>query len=238
MGWHEQGDGKLFLGVSIENGRIIDRGEMRLKTAMRKIVDDFNLHSVMSPAQSIIFRDINPADKPAIDAILKSHGVKQVEEYDMITRHSMACPALPLCGLAITEAERIMPSLSRRIHTQLDAMGLGDESILTRMTGCPNGCARPYVAELAFVGDGPNTYQVWLGGSPVLTRVGFAFADKVKVDTMEDFLQPIFTYFKNSRKQGEAFGDFVHRVRYVVSHPTASKSLTVWEVTQAFGCEC
>lgn len=212
MGWHEQGDGKLFLGVQIENGRIIDRGDMRLKTALRKIVDEYNLSMIMSPAQSLIFRDINPADRPAIDAILASHGVQAVEEYDLITRHSMACPALPLCGLAITEAERVMPSLTRRIQSLLDSMGLGSEPILTRMTGCPNGCARPYMAELAFVGDGPNTYQVWLGGSPGLTRVGYAFAEKVKIDTMEDFLRPLFQYFKNSRNAGEAFGDFVHRV--------------------------
>jgi sulfite reductase (ferredoxin) len=213
MGWHEQGDGKLFFGLSIENGRIRDfENGPKLKTAIRAIVDQFNLASMMSPAQSMVFRDIDPKDKPAIEKILKDNGVKMVEEYDLITRHSMACPALPLCGLAITEAERFIPELTRGIHKLLDGMGLGNEQILTRMTGCPNGCARPYMAELAFVGDGPSSYQVWLGGSPVLTRTGYAFAEKVKADKIYEFLTPLFSAFKAERKAGEAFGDWTHRV--------------------------
>lgn len=212
MGWHEQGDGKLFFGLHIDNGRIKDTDSMKLKTAIRAIVDKYSYSMVMSPAQSLIFKDIDPKDKADIEALLAKHGVKQVEAYDPITRHSMACPALPLCGLAITEAERIMPTLNKRVHTLLDAMGMGDEPILTRMTGCPNGCARPYMAELAFVGDGADSYQVWLGGSPVLTRTAYTYAEKVKIGDMETFLEPIFKYYKDNRKQGEAFGDFTHRI--------------------------
>ena len=213
MGWHEQGDGNLFLGISIENGRIKDfENGPQLKTLLRKIVDKYNLAMIMSPAQSLIFKDIKPADKAAIDALMAEHKVLPVEAYDPITRHSMACPALPLCGLAITEAERVIPDLTRRLHKLLDGMGLGDEQILTRMTGCPNGCARPYMAELAFVGDGPNSYQVWLGGSPVLTRTAFAFKEKVKMPDIEAFLTPIFAAYKKERKSGEAFGDWTHRV--------------------------
>ena len=120
--------------------------------------------------------------------------------------------ALPLCGLAQTEAERIMPSYLERIRVVMDKMGISDEEILIRMTGCPNGCARPYMAELAFVGDGPKSYQVWLGGSPVLTRTAYPFMAKMKADDLEVTMEPIFDMFIKQRQEFEAFGDFCHRV--------------------------
>jgi sulfite reductase (ferredoxin) len=212
MGWWEQGDGKLFYGLHVENGRVKDEGSFRLKTALRVLVDKYNLSMILSPTQSIIFRDIDPKDKPGIEAILQEHGLKPLEQVDPLNRLAMACPALPLCGLAQTEAERLMPSYLERIRSLLNSMGLGDEEILIRMTGCPNGCARPYMAELAFVGDGPKNYQVWLGGSPVLTRTGYPFKAKMKVDDLETTLKPILAMFKEQRKQFEAFGDFCHRV--------------------------
>eukprot|EP00624_Nannochloropsis_granulata_P007055 evm.model.NODE_600_length_6910_cov_24.721128.3 len=213
MGWHEQGDGKLFLGISVEQGRIrnFENGP-QLKSCLREIVDKYSLPMVMSPAQSVIFKGIKPEDKAGVEEIMRKHKVEGVESFDSITRHAMACPALPLCGLAITEAERVFPELTRNIHAMLEGMGLGEEQILTRMTGCPNGCARPYMAELAFVGDGANSYQVWLGGSPVLTRTAFAYQDKVKMPELLDFLKPIFETYKKERNAGEAFGDWTWRV--------------------------
>lgn len=212
MGWWEQGDGKLFYGQHIENGRVKDEGDFRLKTALRVLVDKYNLSMIMSPTQSIVMRDIDPKDKDNINAVLREHGVLPVEEVDPLNRLAMACPALPLCGLAQTEAERIMPSYLERIRAVLDNMNLSDEEILIRMTGCPNGCARPYMAELAFVGDGPKSYQVWLGGSPVLTRTAYPFMAKMKVDDLEKTLEPILAMFIQQREQFEAFGDFCHRV--------------------------
>jgi sulfite reductase (ferredoxin) len=159
MGWHEQGDGKLFYGLHMENGRIRDfeGKELKLKSAVRAIVDKYNVPMTMSPAQSMVLKDIDPKDKADIDALLASYGVKPVDDYDPITRHSMACPALPLCGLAITEAERAMPDLTRRLHALLEKHGLGGEQIMTRMTGCPNGCARPYMAGTCLHGG-----RLWL----------------------------------------------------------------------------
>ena len=157
MGWWEQGDGKLFYGLHVDNGRVKDEGEFRLKTCMRVLVDKFNLSMIISPTQSVIFRDIEPKDKVEIEQIMKDHGLKTLEEVDPLARLAMACPALPLCGLAQTEAERRMPSYIERVRAMLNKMNLDDEEILMRMTGCPNGCARPYMAELAFVGDGANT---------------------------------------------------------------------------------
>jgi len=212
MGWWEQGDGKLFYGLHIDNGRVKDEGDFRLKTALRVIADRFNLPMILSPTQSIIFRDIDPKDKPALEAIFAEHGIKPLEQVDPLNRLAMACPALPLCGLAQTEAERLMPSYLERIRAVMDRMGLSDEEILIRMTGCPNGCARPYMAELAFVGDGPKSYQVWLGGSPVLTRTAYPFMAKMNVDDLEKTLEPMFAMYLAQRDEFEAFGDFCHRV--------------------------
>jgi sulfite reductase (ferredoxin) len=123
----------------------------------------------------------------------------------------MACPALPLCGLAQTEAERIMPSYVVRVRALLDKMNLPGEEIVMRMTGCPNGCARPYMAELAFVGDGPRSYQVWLGGSPVLTRTAYPYMAKMDTDDLEKTMEPILAMFVQGRTEYEAFGDYCHR---------------------------
>lgn len=212
MGWWDQGDGKLFYGLHIESGRVRDIGEERLKTAMRLIVDKYNLDGVLSPSQSILLVDIDPKDKPGIETILREHGIQQIEEVDPLQRLAIACPALPLCGLAQNEAERVMPSYLNRLRALMNKMGLEDEEVLIRITGCPNGCARPYMAELAFVGDSPKTYQIWLGGSPVLTRTAYPFQSKVKDEELESFMEPIFAFFIEQRTAFEAFGDFCHRV--------------------------
>ena len=212
MGWWEQGDGKLFYGQHVDNGRVKDEGSFRLKSAMRALVDKYNLHSILSPTQSIIFRDIDPKDKDGIEAILREHGIAPIEDVDPNARLAMACPALPLCGLAQGEAERLMPSYIERMRGLLNKMNLPGEEILMRMTGCPNGCARPYMAELAFVGDGAKTYQLWLGGSPVLTRTAYPFMAKMDRDKLEETLEPILAMFIQQRMEFEAFGDFCHRV--------------------------
>lgn len=160
MGWHEQGDGKLFLGINIEQGRVKDFNGVSVKTALKKIVNELDLTMILSPTQSIIFKDIEPHQKPIIESILKENGILSIEEVDPLTRLSMACPALPLCGLAVAEAERRMPSFVAEVRELMNRLGLGKDEIMMRVTGCPNGCARPYMAELALVGDGPDLYQV------------------------------------------------------------------------------
>jgi len=212
MGWWDQGDGKLFYGLHIENGRVKDEGDFRLKTALRLLVDKYDLDMIMSPTQSVLFRDINPKDKDDIDAILLDHGIKPIEEIDPLNRLSMACPALPLCGLALTEAERTMPDYLGQVRNLLDKMNLNEEEILIRITGCPNGCARPYMAEVAFVGDGPKSYQLWLGGSPILTRTAYPYKAKMKNTEIEQTMEPILGMFIEQRYDFEAFGDFCHRM--------------------------
>ncbi len=213
LGWHEQGDGKLFLGISIVNGRIKDDGDFQLRTALREIVTKYQIPMRVTPHQNVLIYDLNPADRAEIDRILIAHGVQPDPiEIDSLVRLSMACPALPTCGLAVTESERVMPSVNERLRALLNQLDLPEEQFVTRMTGCPNGCARPYLAELGFVGSFPESYQVWLGGSPAQTRLAQVYTDKMHIDDLETFLTPIFTYFKQDRKPAESFGDFCDRV--------------------------
>lgn len=212
MGWHEQGDGKLFLGINVEQGRVKDIGDVKLKSALKKIVDELGLPMVLSPTQSIILKDIYPWQKENVEAILASHGIKPIEAVDGLVRLSMACPALPLCGLAITEAERRMPEWMANMRALLTKVGLEKEDLILRMTGCPNGCARPYMAELALVGDGPEAYQVWVAGSPILTRTAVTLANRIKWADMDAFVEPLLVNWRDNRLKGEAFGDFCHRV--------------------------
>jgi sulfite reductase (ferredoxin) len=215
MGWHEHGDGKLFLGLNVEQGRVKDEGGVNMKTLLRTLADaPYNLNMMLTPTQSIIIQGIDPSMKQEIEDVVHAHGVKLVEEIDPLTRLSIACPALPMCGLAINEAERVMPTYVERMRALLDKLDLGSEEIMMRMTGCPNGCARPYMAELAFVGDGPKSYQIWVGGSPVLEgRTGFALIDRVKMDSWEDTMEPLLKAFKAERSgPTEFFGDYCHRV--------------------------
>lgn len=211
LGWHEQGDGNLFLGLFIENGRIKDNEDLKLRTALRRIIDAYEFDMVVSPNQNIILKNIAPSQKDGIEAILKEHSVKLATEYDMNHRLSMACPALPLCGLAVTEAERFMPELVERMNALFAKEGV-TTPITMRVTGCPNGCARPYMGEIGFVGSSPNTYQIWLGGCPNQTRLAWTYMEKVKEVDFEATFTPILRMYKQKARPNEAFGDFCDRM--------------------------
>ena len=215
LGWHEQGDGKLFLGISIENGRIKNEGSFQLRTALREIVQQFGLPIRLTAHHNVIFYDIEPDQREAIQEILARCGVQaDPTAINPLVRYSMACPALPTCGLATTESERVMPSVLKRIEALLDKVGLEQEHFVVRMTGCPNGCARPYMAELGFVGSAPETYQVWLGGSENQTRLAQPYMDKMHINNLETELEPVFVYFRQSRQSGEKLGNFCDRVGF------------------------
>jgi sulfite reductase (ferredoxin) len=217
LGWHEQGDGKLFLGISVENGRVKDEGNFRLKTALKTLVEKFALPILLTPHQNVLFYDIQPSQRAEIDQILQNCGIKPVESIDPMVRYAMACPALPTCGLAVTESERAIPAVLDRIRTLLNRLGLEQDHFVVRMTGCPNGCARPYMAELGFVGITPETYQVWLGSSPSQTRLAQVYIEKLPIAELETFLEPLLVFFKEARTNSgvpESFGDFCHRVGF------------------------
>uniref|UniRef100_A0A0C9S9I4 assimilatory sulfite reductase (ferredoxin) n=1 Tax=Wollemia nobilis TaxID=56998 RepID=A0A0C9S9I4_9CONI len=211
LGWHEQGDGKLFYGVHVDNGRV--KGDT--KKTLREIIEKHNLSVRLTPNQNIILCDVRRAWKRQINAALAQAGLLHPLYLDPLNMTSMACPALPLCPLAITEAERGSPDILKRIRAVFEKVGLKyKDSLVVRFTGCPNGCARPYMAELGFVGDGPNSYQIWLGGAPNQTRLARTFMNKVKVQELEKVLEPLFYSWKNNRQQGESFGDLTERMGF------------------------
>ncbi|MDX1994735.1 MAG: NADPH-dependent assimilatory sulfite reductase hemoprotein subunit [bacterium] len=212
LGWNEAGDGTLYLGIPVENGRIVDRGDYRLRTGLRTIIEQFNLSVRLTAQQNILLTDIQPQDRPAIEALLDEYQIRTVEKISQVRRAALACPALPTCSLAITEAERVFPAVIDEFETTLDELDIADAAIVARMTGCPNGCARPYVAEVAFVGRSLDKYSVFLGGSPVGTRLARPFLDLVPLRDLVSTLRPVLAYYRDARHTDESFGDFCLRV--------------------------
>jgi sulfite reductase (ferredoxin) len=213
LGWHEQGDGRLFFGIHVENGRI--KGEM--KKALRRVIEKYELNVRITPNQNIILCDIRPSWRSRITKALAGVGLLSPRFVDPLHLSAMACPALPLCPLAIAEAERGAPDILQRIRDMFERVGLrASDSLVVRVTGCPNGCARPYMAELGLVGDGPNSYQIWLGGSPNQTRLAETFMERVKLQNLEAVLEPLFHLWRRERQTGEAFGDFTHKLGFAV----------------------
>jgi sulfite reductase (ferredoxin) len=222
LGWHEQGDGKLFLGINVQTGRVKDEGNFRLKTALRTIVTTYQLPMLLTPSQNILLYDIEPGDRAAIQSILADHGIRREDEIDSLERYAMACPALPTCGLANAESERVLPEILERMRALLVKVGLPEEYFIFRMTGCPNGCARPYLAEVGFVGNGPDQYQVWLGAASNQTRLSQVYLEKMPIDQLETTFEPLLVYFKQNRKPDELFGDFCDRAGLKALHQFAA----------------
>ena len=183
----------------------------------------FDIPMRLTANHNIILYEIDPAHKDAIENLLVKRGIEiNPDAIDTLTRYSMACPALPTCGLAVTESERALPAISDRIRALLIKLGMPEEYFVIRMTGCPNGCARPYMAELGFVGSAPGNYQIWLGGTPNQTTLAQPYEQKMSIDDLEAFFEPIFAYFKRDREtaayadrqERESFGVFCDRVGF------------------------
>lgn len=212
MGWHEQGDGRLFYGLNVENGRIKDDDHFRLKSALRQICTQLAPPMRMTAHQGVIFCDIKPEDRETLESILQSHDVPLTEEISNARRWSMACPALPMCGLAVTESERALPGMIDQLDKELDALGLAGERFTTRMTGCPNGCARPYNSDIGLVGKSKGKYTVFLGGRVEGDRLNWIYKDKVPTEEVIPTLTAVLKHFSQTRQPGEAFGDFCNRI--------------------------
>lgn len=213
IGWHEQGDGKWFLGINIENGRIKDEGTLRIKTGLRAILTKYKMPTRLTALQGVILCDIDAKDRADIDGIMKSHGILAAEELTLLRRYSIACPAWPTCGLAVTESERALPGLLDQLEVELARMDLASERISVHMTGCPNGCARPYTPDIGLVGKAAGEkYTLFLGGNVEGTRLAFIYKDMVPKEEIVPSLVPILAHFKAERQNGESFGDFCHRL--------------------------
>ncbi|MGH9247415.1 MAG: NADPH-dependent assimilatory sulfite reductase hemoprotein subunit [Acidimicrobiales bacterium] len=212
LGWHEQGDGSLFLGVHVANGRVRDGDDHRQRSALREIVDRFGPGIRLTPRQDALLTDIDPADRSEVERILRDAGVPLVDELSPVRRLALACPALPTCGLALAESERAMPALLDRLEAALADLNLRDEPIDVRMTGCPNGCARPYTAEIGIVGRTKRGYDVYVGGAAAGDRLGDMLARNVNLDELVNVLRPLLEQWRGERADGERFGDFWARV--------------------------
>lgn len=212
LGWHQQGDGKWFLGLPIEAGRIKDAGPVRLKTGLGEAVKKFRPGIYLTCQQDFLMGELEESQRRPLEELLRSYGVRLPEEVSLIRKDSMACPALPTCGLAITESERILPGIIDQFDQKIAALGLNDRRIMLRMTGCPNGCARPYNAEIAFVGRSVGTYNVYVGGRLTGDRLNFIYAEKVPETGLAEAVFPLLELYKKQAKAGEGFGDFCHRL--------------------------
>ncbi len=217
IGWHEQGDGKLFLGINIECGRIKDDGSLRIKTGLRAILTKYGMETRLTALQAVLLCNIDPKDKADIIAMLADHGIKQDHELTLLRRYSIACPAFPTCGLSITEAERALPSIIDELEVEMAKLGIKGDRISVHMTGCPNGCARPYTPDIGLVGKQAGVggalgkYTVYLGGNAQGTRLAFIYKDAVpQADIAATLVAPL-QHYKANRLPGEAFGDFCHR---------------------------
>ncbi len=211
IGWEAQGDGRWYYGLNVENGRLADTPQRQWKSALRAICGTLAPGLRLTAHQSILLTNLQERDRPVLEEILRRHGVPLSEETSTVRRWSMACVAWPTCGLAITESERALPGLIDQLEAELDRWGLARDVFTVRMTGCPNGCARPYNADIGLVGKARGRYSVYLGGSPQGTRLNFLFQDLVPLEQIVPLLSPLFAAFRDQRQEGESFGDFCHR---------------------------
>ncbi|MFN5697938.1 MAG: sulfite reductase, ferredoxin dependent, partial [Cyanobacteriota bacterium] len=207
LGWNRQSSGLWFVGLPLLCGRL--QGEQ--KAALRRIVETYQLEIRLTPNQDLLLCNIGTAQRSTLRQELAAIGFETPESPDLLARHAIACPALPLCGLAVTEAERILPDVLERLDAQLQRLGI-DKQVLVRMTGCPNGCARPYMAEIGLVGSGVDQYQLWLGGAPNLTRLASPYLEKMALADLETTLEPLLLAWKEKGKPRSSFGNFVEQL--------------------------
>ncbi len=211
-GWHPQGDGRWYLGLPVASGRIRDTAGERLRTALAVVIDRWRPGIVLCPSQDIILCDIDEADRSPIEQALRSHGVVFAADLLPLDRWALACPALPTCGLALTEAERVRTPMVEGLLERLKAHGLEHETISFRIAGCPNGCSRPYAGDIGLVGRQPGHYAIFVGGDFEGTRLSVKLLEKVAEADVPAVLDPLFAAFAAERQAVEGFGDYCTRV--------------------------
>ncbi len=211
---HHQEPTADYYGVFVENGRVLDRENFSLRTALREIVQDHRPLIRLTAQQNIILTNLDSAAVDDIEARLQAAGVTLPRDLLAARRYSMACPALPTCGLAITESERVMPDVITELENELQRLGVSDDPLTVRMTGCPNGCSRPYTADIAFVGRKPGEkYNIYVGGGLAGDRVVDLYAADVPMPQMIDSLRPLLQQWVDQREADESFSNYYRRWR-------------------------
>jgi len=212
LGWHPQGDGKWFYGLSVENGRVKDEGPLRLRSGLRELVRRFQPELRLTPMQDVLLCNLPGTALPEVERILAEHGINPPQNLSNVQKYSMACPATPTCRLAISESERAMPGIIDELEAVVKELGLERELISTRMTGCPNGCARPYQSDIGIVGRSGDKYMLYAGGHVLGHRLSFELLDLVPRARIVPLLRSLLQHFKDEHRPGESFGDYCHRL--------------------------
>lgn len=211
-GWQRSTDGLWHYTLFVQNGRILDAGDRRLMTGLRKIATAHKGDFRLTPNQNLIISNVSDDDREQITELLREFGMENSQQASPLRLHSMACVAFPTCGLAMAESERYLPSLIDRIDERLEVHGLRDEAMTIRMTGCPNGCARPYIAEIGLVGKGPGQYNLYLGAGFAGDRLNKLYRENIDEEEILAALDPLFARYARERNNGEHFGDFAVRI--------------------------
>ena len=214
-GWIDDDNGNSHLTLFIQNGYIVDTGEFQMQTGLREIAKVHDGDFRLTANQNLIIANVSSAKRDGIGALLDQYKLTNCYDQTGLRLNSMACVALPTCGLALAEAQRYLPDLLTELDAVIDELGLKDDAITIRMTGCPNGCARPYIAEIAFVGRSPGKYNIYLGGGFIGDRLNKLYKVSTKQEEIVGILRPILERYANERNDGERFGDFVIRTGYV-----------------------
>ncbi|WP_019639625.1 assimilatory sulfite reductase (NADPH) hemoprotein subunit [Paenibacillus fonticola] len=214
-GWVKGSNNKWHFTLFIQNGRIKDEEDYKLMTGLREIAQVHTGDFRLTPNQNLIIANVSSQKKKKIEGLIQEYGLTDGLHYSALRRNSMACVAFPTCGLAMAESERYLPSLLSKIEPMLEESGLQDDDIVIRMTGCPNGCARPMLAEIAFIGKAPGKYNLYLGGGFSGNRLNKLYKENIGEDEILDSLQPIIKQYAKDRQEGEHFGDYVIRAGYV-----------------------
>ena len=221
-GWIEGDDGLWHRTLFIENGRVADRESVTLMTALREVADPGRGRFILTPNQNVTLSGLDDGGRERVSEILRRHGVDGAGAPSALRSHSLACVGLPTCALAMAESERYLPDLVGRLEERLAAHGLDGEPIVIRMTGCPNGCARPFLAEIGLVGKAPGRYNLYLGAGFSGDRLNRLHRENIDEETILSELDGLFARFAAERDSGERFGDFLVRagvIRAVTSGP-------------------
>jgi sulfite reductase (NADPH) hemoprotein beta-component len=213
FGWREGYDGRWHLTLYIDSGRVADDGHARHLTGLREIAGVHSGDFRLTPNQNLIIAGVPPEQRPVIDALVEAHRLNGFRAATPLRRTALACVALPTCGLAMAEAERYLPSFLERVEALLAKHGLAQEPITLRITGCPNGCARPYVAEIALVGKAPGRYNLHLGGDARGQRLNWLYRENVDEAGVLESLDAVLSAYTRERRPGESFGDYCARTR-------------------------
>ena len=215
FGWSEDSNGNSHLNLFIPGGRVLDTDAFPMKEGLREIAKIHGGDFRLTANQNLVIANVSPENRAKVDALLEQYKLSDTHVKSALRLNSIACVSLPTCGLALAESERYLPDLISELEETIESAGLRHDAITIRMTGCPNGCGRPFIAEIGFVGRAPGKYNVYLGGGFFGQRLNKLYRESVKAGEIKSLLAPIIEDYAKDRNAGERFGDFVIRAGYV-----------------------